>query len=261
MHVDGKQRPAAPYMDWSFRWAKAFNNKFAVKFTWQLMSAKDWEANDNDDVARTSTNSKIKPGGNRTNDPNYDGVNVYGDETSGKLDFATTATGAQNLYAAGLAAAGIPNIVPTLNAIIPTGSTYAQIQSILNATFTGPAAGAIPTINQMMPFYWGLRNNWYTDNQYVSRTGYNERDLVDYNAMNFKFTAGYIIKLLRVLKPHGILIGELVQPFIPAPTVILFVIFKWHSINLRYVIRTGLFVVTPRRKMPEKLTRQQRLDA
>ena len=30
-------------------------------------------------------NSKIKPGGNRTNDPNYDGVNVYGDETSANL--------------------------------------------------------------------------------------------------------------------------------------------------------------------------------
>jgi hypothetical protein len=30
---------------------KGFKNKFAVKFTWQLMSAKDWEATDYDDVA------------------------------------------------------------------------------------------------------------------------------------------------------------------------------------------------------------------
>jgi len=195
MHVDGKQRPAAPYYDWSFRWAKAFKNKFAIKLTWQLMSAKDWEANDYDDVARTSTNSKIKPGGNRTNDPNYDGVNVYGDETSAKLDFLTVASGAQNLYSAGLASAGIPNIVPTLNTIIPSGSTYAQIKTILDATFIGPAAAARPTIDAMMPFYWGLRNNWYTDNQYVSRTGYNERDLVDYNSMNFKFTAGFHYKI------------------------------------------------------------------
>jgi outer membrane receptor protein involved in Fe transport len=192
MHVDGKQRPAAPYFDWSFRWAKAFKNKFAIKFTWQIMSAKDWEANDYDDVARTSTNSKIKPGGNRTNDPNYDGVNVYGDETSAKLDFKTTATGAQNLYAAGLAAAGIPNIVGTLDQIIPTGSSYTQIQNILTTTFGTTGAAAV---NQMMPFYWGLRNNWYTDNQYVSRTGYNERDLVDYNALNFKFTAGFHYKI------------------------------------------------------------------
>ena len=26
------------------------------------------------------------------------------------------------------------------------------------------------------------------DNEFVSRTGYNENDLVDYNAMNFKFS-------------------------------------------------------------------------
>jgi len=194
-HTDGKQRKAAPFYDWSLRWAKAFNNKFAVKLTAQVMSAQDWQANDYDDVARTSTNSKIKPGGNRSNDPNYDGVNVYGDETSAKLDFATTAFGAQSLYAAGLAAAGVPNIVPTLDAIIPTGATYAQMQTILNSTFTGPAAAAIPTINQMLPFYWGLRNNWYANNQFVSRTGYNERDLVDYNALNFKFTAGLHYKI------------------------------------------------------------------
>lgn len=194
MHVDGKQRPAAPYYDWTMRWAKAWKNKLAFKFTWQLIKAEDWQANDYSNVARTSVVSKIIPG-NRSTDPNYDGVNVYGDETSAKLDFATIATGAQAQYAAGLAAAGIPNIVPTLNGIIPAGSSFAQIQQILAATFTGPAAGAIPTINQMLPFYWGLRNNWYSDNQFVSRTGYNEKDLVDYSAMNFKFTAGLHYKI------------------------------------------------------------------
>ena len=54
MHVDGKQRPAAPYYDWTMRWAKAFKNKFAFKFTWQLVKAEDWQANDYDNVARTS---------------------------------------------------------------------------------------------------------------------------------------------------------------------------------------------------------------
>lgn len=194
MHVDGKQRPASPYYDWSMRWAKAFNNKLAFKFTWQLVKAQDWEANDYDNLARTSILSKTKPG-NRITDPNYDGVNVYGDETSARLDFMSVALGAQAQYAAGLAAAGIPNIVPTLNAIIPNGATYAQIQTILNATFTGPAAGALPTINQMLPFYWGLRNNWYQNNQFVSRTGYKEEDLVDYGALNFKWTAGLHYKL------------------------------------------------------------------
>ena len=194
-HIDGKQRPPAPYYDWTFRWARAFKNKLAVKFTWQLIKAEDWQATDYDDVARTSIVSQIKPGLNRTTDPNYDGVNVYGDETSAQLNFATIATGAQAQFAAGLAAAGIPNIVPTLNTIIPAGATYAQIQTILNATFVGPAAAALPTINQMLPFYWGLRNNWYQNNQFVSRTGYNERDLVDYGALNFKGTVGLHYKI------------------------------------------------------------------
>lgn len=195
MHTDKRQRKASPYYDWTMRWAKAFNNKFAIKFAWQLMTAQDWEATDRDDVARTNIISYLKPGLTRATDPNYDGVNVYGDETSAKLDFATIATGAQAQYAAGLAAAGVPNIVPTLNAIIPSGATYAQIQQILNATFVGPAAAALPTINQMLPFYWGLRNNWYQDNQFVSRTGYDEKYLVDYGAMNFKYTAALHYKI------------------------------------------------------------------
>lgn len=195
MHTDGRQRKTSPYYDWTLRWAKAIKNKIAFKFAWQLIKAEDWQATDYDDVARTNIISGIKPGGTRTNDPNYDGVNVYGDETSARLDFLSVATGAQAQYAAGLAAAGVPNIIPTLNAIIPNGATYSQIQTILNSTFTGPAAGALPTINAMLPFYWGLRNNWYSNNTFVSRTGYNERDLVDYGALNFKFTAGLHYKI------------------------------------------------------------------
>src|SRR6188474_715093 len=44
MHVDGKQRSAAPYYDWTMRWAKAWKNKLAFKFTWQLVKAEDWQA-------------------------------------------------------------------------------------------------------------------------------------------------------------------------------------------------------------------------
>jgi outer membrane receptor protein involved in Fe transport len=125
-HIDGKQRKAAPFYDWSMRWAKAFNNKFAIKLTGQLMSAKDWEANDYDDVARTSTNSKIKPGGNRSNDPNYDGVNVYGDETSANL-FLVSNSIQQGIIAGVAAASGgaIPNIKNNLDAQIPMDAPQA----------------------------------------------------------------------------------------------------------------------------------------
>src|SRR6185503_2377873 len=102
-HVDGKQRPAAPYHDWTFRWAKAWKNKLAFKFTWQLIKAEDWQANDYDDVARTSIVSKIKPGLNRITDPNYDGVNVYGDETSANIFLVANAI--QQQFVAGIATA------------------------------------------------------------------------------------------------------------------------------------------------------------
>ena len=191
-HVDGKQRPAAPYYDWSFRWAKAFKNKFAVKFTWQLLKAQDWEANDYDDVARTSTNSKIKPGGNRTNDPNYDGVNVYGDETSANIFLV--ANSIQQAYIAGVAQASggaIPNIKTNLDAQIPNGAS----QATRNAVYGMYPAALQPTLTQFDPLYWGLRNNWISQTANVSRSGYKERDLVDYGTLNFKFTAGFHYKI------------------------------------------------------------------
>jgi hypothetical protein len=192
MHVDGKQHQAAPYYDWSFRWAKSFKDKFAFKFTWQLMKAQDWEANDYDDVARTSTNSKIKPGGNRSNDPNYDGVNVYGDETSANIYLASQSI--QQGIIAGVAAASgglIPNIKTNLDAQIPAGAS----KTVRNAVYSAYPASLQPTLQYYDPFYWGLRNNWVPQTANVSRTGYKERDLVDYGAMNFKFTAGFHYKI------------------------------------------------------------------
>ena len=191
MHVDGKQRPAAPYYDWAMRWAKAWNNKLAFKFTWQLIKAEDWQANDYSNVSRTSIVSKIIPG-NRSTDPNYDGVNVYGDETSANLFLVANAV--QQQFIAGIAGASgglIPNIVTNLNAQIPNGAS----QVIRDAVYAGYPAALLQTLKQFDPLYWGLRNNWIPQTTNVSRTGYNERDLVDYGTLNFKFTAGLHYKI------------------------------------------------------------------
>ena len=50
-----------------------------------------------------------------------------------------------------------------------------------------------------MPFYIGLRNNYF-NRASVSRTGYNEQDLVDYNTMNVKVTGGLHYKLTDKLE-------------------------------------------------------------
>ena len=61
--------------------AKSFNNKFGFKIGVQYLKANDWLANDTTNYLRTGNTGKIKSG-SRYTDPNYDGVNVYGDETS-----------------------------------------------------------------------------------------------------------------------------------------------------------------------------------
>jgi outer membrane receptor protein involved in Fe transport len=67
--------------DYSLRWAKSFNDKFAFKIGVQYLHANDWLANDTTNYLRIGSVGNVKPG-SRYTDPNYDGINVYGDETS-----------------------------------------------------------------------------------------------------------------------------------------------------------------------------------
>jgi outer membrane receptor protein involved in Fe transport len=76
------QRPTGDgFMDYSFRYAKSFNDKIALKVGVQYMQANDWLANDSTNYKRNGAVGNVVPG-NRITDPNYDGVNIYGDETS-----------------------------------------------------------------------------------------------------------------------------------------------------------------------------------
>jgi iron complex outermembrane recepter protein len=76
-HADNRQRDASPYQDMSLRYAKAFNNKFAFKVNFSYLTANDWQAQDYSNFNRVT--QAIKPG-TRETDPNFDGVNIYGDE-------------------------------------------------------------------------------------------------------------------------------------------------------------------------------------
>jgi outer membrane receptor protein involved in Fe transport len=203
MHVDGKQRNAAPYYNWTFRYAKAINNKFAFKLSAELIKGSDWQADDYRNKGQIGILSAVK-GGNRQNDPNFNGINVYGDETDINMDalsfFAarsasTAITGnasllstLADLYFAGQGNPVYPTntqyggavgfIITQLNALTPGGLTAAQIAGI---------QAALPT--QFLPFYNGLKNGYYR-NQNISRTGYLEKDLVDYNTLNVKGNFG-----------------------------------------------------------------------
>jgi len=132
MHTDKSQRSqSSPYYNWSLRWANKISEKFAFKITTELIQAKDWVGVDYRNYNRIGTLGSVK-GGNRLTDPNYDGINVYGDETT------------------------------------------ADIRPILQGI--GVAA---PFLN---PFIQTLITNPVR----VSRTGYNERDIIDPTTLNYK---------------------------------------------------------------------------
>ena len=110
-----------PYTDLGIRMAYKFSEKFAAKVNFGYLKGTDWFAvNEADKLNRGLTRD----------DPDYDGVNVYGDEVSTDINDV-----AQTLESLGLAPPGSSALVPSQN---------------------------------------------------VSRTGYDERDLTNYNAESIK---------------------------------------------------------------------------
>lgn len=162
MHTDKRQRgSASPYHDWTVRWAQKVSDKFAFKMGAQIIQAKDWVANDLSNYlagdASRNDYGKVIPG-DRLTDPNYDGVNVYGDET-----FA--------------------DIKPIL-----VGAVYPAIRAQLG--LSQQTAPLIPILDQQINI---IRNSAGTMN--VSRTGYRESEVVNNNTVNVKLNGSLHYKL------------------------------------------------------------------
>jgi len=113
---------ANPYIDYGIRMAHKFTDKFAAKVNFGYLKGTDWAA--------TSEVDSDMIGGTRATNPNYNGINVYGDEV------------ATNIKQVGVALEGL--------GILPAG-----------------ASTLLPDVS-------------------VSRTGYNERHLTNYNAQSVK---------------------------------------------------------------------------
>ncbi len=190
-HVDNAQRAAAPFYDWSVRWAKKISERFAFKVSAQFMQAQDWQANDQTNLLRNNVLSNVT-GGSRASDPNYDGVNVYGDEVANNLQYAARLGVAGNfntLVGNGtITAAQAAAINGGMNTIAGLGLPYANsLAAVSGNPSLAPFAAFFPSI-------FSLNRGYYT-NQTVSRTGYDERNLVDYNAYNVKLSGGLYYKL------------------------------------------------------------------
>jgi outer membrane receptor protein involved in Fe transport len=154
------------YSDYSIRWAKSFNDKFAFKITAQYIIAKDWLADDSSNYFRKGNSGNIVPG-NRQTDPNYDGVNVYGDETT--VDIRPFMQGAIQAN---------PGLTPILQPFLGSPQMvsrtgYAEKELIDPKTTNLKFSGALhykisEKLEAQLMGYWATGNTVYTgDNRYA----------------------------------------------------------------------------------------------
>ena len=177
------------FKQFDLRVAKNWNDKWGFKTSFSFLQAKDWAASDTRNFDRTSRQLK---GGDRNSDPNYDGINVYGDEISQNM--INVAQSVQNQTIAGIAAAtggAIPNIKAMIDATFGAAIPNAAQQ----AAFLGGLPAALrPAVGNYFPFYVGLKAN-LIPNQFISRTGYAENDLVDYDTKSLKTSTSLHYKI------------------------------------------------------------------
>ncbi len=166
MHTDGRERNISPYYNWSLRWAQKVSDRFAFKIGSELIQAQDWLADDYRNYKRLGTNGVISPG-TRETDPNYDGVNVYGDETS--IDLKTRVLDA--------IAQQVPfwqTYISTLPASIPVSRTgYTENEVVNPNTVNFKLSGALHykltnKIEAILAAHVGSGNTVYTGAQRYS---------------------------------------------------------------------------------------------
>lgn len=72
---------AKPYSETSFRWAKVINSKLAFKINTTYLTGTDWIANNKSDL---NPNANVTTGLTGEDNPSYDPVNSYGNESSNR---------------------------------------------------------------------------------------------------------------------------------------------------------------------------------
>lgn len=187
-HVNDNNTSVQEFKQFDMRMAKSWNNKFGAKFAFSFLQARDWYGTNYSNFDRASNMPKA---GNRQSDPNYDGVNVYGDEVSQNMK--GVANSVINAGTSGFVRAALN---------LPQAPTQAQI----DAFKAGPGLAALnnflATNAQTAPFYAGLNNPAISAalNSNVSRTGYNEINLVDYNTKSLKMSGGLYYNLSNTVQ-------------------------------------------------------------
>jgi outer membrane receptor protein involved in Fe transport len=172
MNTDSRYRDPSPYHNWSVRWAEKVSEKFAFKIGAEVIQAKDWLGYDKNNYSRTGTLGKVVAG-DRATDPNYDGVNVYGDETTVDIRSAVLNTIGSS------AAPFLKNFIDNLNGGLPINVSrtgYNEDDIINHDTYNYKLSGALhykvsPSVEAILSGYWGTGNTVYTGSERYSLKG------------------------------------------------------------------------------------------
>jgi outer membrane receptor protein involved in Fe transport len=160
MHLNDRNNDASPFHNVSLRWAQKVGERFAYKIGVEYTHAKDWQADDDRNYKRLGSSGQLVPG-TRATDPNYDGVNVYGDETSvdlRKLVFPAIAQQAPFL-------ANFINSLPPEILVSRTGYTEKEVvnPNTINLKLSGSLHYKISkTVEASFAAYYGTGNTVYT---------------------------------------------------------------------------------------------------
>lgn len=166
MHVDKRQRNVSPYHNWAVRFANKVSEKFAYKIGAELIQAKDWLADDMRNYRRVGSTSGSIVDGTRSTDPNYDGINTYGDETTTNLRTVLNAIGAQVPFWQGFI-----NTLPTNIPVSRTGYTEKEVTNpnTVNFKFSGALHYKLAkNVEAIFAGHWGTGNTVYTGSQRYS---------------------------------------------------------------------------------------------
>jgi outer membrane receptor protein involved in Fe transport len=156
---EGRTKSTTGYYDVTVRYAQAFNNKWAFKVNFGYLKADDWQAYDERD--QSILNGYDLKSGNRSVNPAYNGVNTYGDETNVNMKASLR-----------------PAALSTGN---PLGAGIAALSAA-----TGGLVTPEMIYNSIMPD---------SGRSFVSRTGYEERSLADYDTKNMKINGAIHYKI------------------------------------------------------------------
>ena len=197
MHLGDSRNDASLFQNYVLRWGQKVSDKFAFKIGAEYLKTDDWVADDKSNLARNNVLSNLKSG-DRNSDPNYDGVNVLGDEASASLN---------GVALGGIFGPGNARLATDIGTLASLGliNPLDGLDATEQGTIVGYYAGKLgdPNFGALPLFATGVINGTYRNADgseiLVSRTGYDEEDIVDYNSYNFKVSGGLYYKFTNTL--------------------------------------------------------------